>query len=520
MFLLCIMDGFGLRPEADNNAVIAARKPNLIRILKQCPNVPIQGSGLAVGLPEGQMGNSEVGHLNFGAGRVVYQDMTKIDKAIAEGDFFKNPVLLDGVTHVRKTGGAVHLFGLISDGCVHSSLEHLKALVRLLKENRIEKVYLHAFMDGRDTSPTSGAGYLKQITDFFKETGLGRVATVMGRYYGMDRDRRWDRTELAYRAIVHKQGKAADDPIAAIKASYDEGVTDEFILPVVMTPDGADDGRLESGDVALFFNFRADRVRQLSYLFAGWTPDGAPDHPDNPKVYLITMTNYDKDLAEAHIAFPPTRMKNIFGEVLARAGLKQLRIAETEKYAHVTYFFNGGVEQPFDNEDRVMIPSPKVATYDLQPEMSSVAVADETVKRILSRKYDVIVLNFANCDMVGHSGILAAAVKAVEAVDAAVGKVIAAVEEVGGQAIITADHGNAEKMYDPITHGPHTAHTTNPVPCIFYDSTGRINDYRLRHGGILADVAPTILQYLGIDQPPEMTGRSLLEPREVPVNKH
>jgi 2,3-bisphosphoglycerate-independent phosphoglycerate mutase len=519
MFLLCIMDGFGLRKDTYFNAVAMAKKPNIDRLFQTYPNTAIDGSGLAVGLPKGQMGNSEVGHLNFGAGRVVYQDITRIDKSIADGDFFTNKVLLDGINPAGGNDTAIHLFGLVSDGCVHSSLEHLQALVRMAKDKGVRNLFLHAFMDGRDTSPTSGINYMKEVVDYFGRVGLGKVATVMGRYYGMDRDKRWERTEKAYQAIVNKVGERYDSPLKAIEESYKKNITDEFILPAVMNLTTPDEGKLKAGDVALFFNFRADRVRQLSYLFAGRQYEGFP-HPQSPKIHLITLTNYNEELKEARVAYPPIHLTNIFGEVIARQGLRQLRIAETEKYAHVTYFFNGGVETPFENEDRCMIPSPKVATYDLKPEMSSMEVADETVRRILSKKYDVIILNFANCDMVGHSGILEAAIKAVEAVDAGVGKVIKAVEEVKGQAIITADHGNAEQMYDPETGGPHTAHTTNPVPCIFYDSTGKLGRVSLRGGGILADVAPTILQYLNINQPAEMTGHSLFVPGEVSIPRH
>jgi len=516
MFLLCILDGFGLRSNDYFNAVIKARKPNLIKLFKSCPNIPIQGSGLSVGLPEGQMGNSEVGHLNFGAGRIVYQDITRIDKSIKDGDFFENPVFIDGMNLAIKNNRAVHLFGLVSDGCVHSSMEHLKALVRLAKDKGVRELYLHAFMDGRDTPPHSGAKYIKEADDYFRQIGLGRIATIMGRYYGMDRDKRWERNEKAYQAIVNKVGKRFDDPVAVIKESYDENVTDEFIIPVVANLEDPEAGRLRDGDTALFFNFRADRVRQLCYIFTGRESDDFA-HPDRPDVHLITMTRYDANLSEAHVAYPPTSMKNILGEVISRNGLNQLRIAETEKYAHVTYFFNGGAEQPFENEDRCLIPSARVATYDLKPEMSSVEVADETVRRIISKKYDVIVLNFANCDMVGHTGVFKAAVKAVEAVDQGLGKVLKAVEEVEGQAIVTADHGNSEQMYDADTDGPFTAHTTNPVPFVFYDSSGRGGKIKLRRGGILADVAPTILHYLNIKQPEEMTGKSLFVSGEVPA---
>lgn len=519
MFLLCILDGFGLSTSKHYNAVIKAKKPNLIKLFKSCPNIPIQGSGLAVGLPEGQMGNSEVGHLNFGAGRILYQDISRIDKSIADGDFFENSVFIEAMKKAVNNNSELHLFGLVSDGCVHSSMEHIKALVKMAKQNGVKKLYLHAFMDGRDTPPNSGAGYMKEIVGFLKEQALGKVATVMGRYYGMDRDKRWERIDKAYAAIVHKEGKQFDDPVNAIESSYNDGVTDEFIIPVTIKLEDAHEGKLQDGDIALFFNFRSDRVRQLSNILAGHDPEGYP-HPGNPKIHLATMTNYDVELREAHVAYPPVHHKNIFGEVISRAGLKQLRIAETEKYAHVTFFFNGGVEEPFENEDRVLIPSPKVATYDVKPEMSSVEVTDEAVKSILSNKYDVVILNYANCDMVGHTGVFEAAVKAVKAVDTGVGQLIDAVKHVGGQAIITADHGNSEQMYDSETNGPFTAHTTNPVPFIFYDSTGKYNNLRLKSNGILADIAPTILQCLSIKQPDEMSAQSMFVSGEVPVYRN
>jgi len=519
MILMGILDGFGLRCERHYNAVIQARKPNLTKLYQICPNTSIRCSGSAVGLPEGQMGNSEVGHLNFGAGRIVYQDITRIDKAIADGDFFDNAVLVGGMSKASAAGSAVHLFGLVSDGGVHSSLDHLKALTDMAKKSGVKRLYLHAFMDGRDTPPRSGAGYMKEVMKYFREMGLGRVATVMGRYYGMDRDKRWDRTEKAYQAIVNGRGEHADDPVAAIEASYGKDTTDEFIVPTVLNSSAENEGQLQEGDVALFFNFRADRVRQLCYMLVGRRTEDF-SHPENPAISLITMTNYDDGLVEARVAFPPQKHKNIFGEILAQAGLRQLRIAETEKYAHVTYFFNGGVEEAFENEERVLIPSPKVATYDLKPEMSAAEVATEAEGRILSGDYDVMVLNFANCDMVGHTGDFKAAMKAVEAVDAALGRVMEAVDKAGGQAIITADHGNAEQMYDAKTDGPHTAHTTNPVPFLYYDSQARAGKQCLRTGGILADVAPTILHLLNIKKPAEMTGRSLFISSEVPVYRH
>jgi len=510
------MDGFGIRKEKKLNAVAAAEKPSFDRLLRENPHVTINGSGLGVGLPEGQMGNSEVGHLNIGAGRIVYQDITRIDKSITDGDFFSNPALVENMKYAVDNDRAVHLFGLISDGCVHSSLNHLRALVKMAAETGVKKLYLHAFMDGRDTSPTSGAGYMKQVLGYFDEFGLGRVATVMGRYYGMDRDKRWERTEKAYRAIVNRTGVAAIDPVGAIEKSYENEITDEFIVPVVIDQNSPDEGALRNDDVALFFNFRADRVRQLSYILDGWDIENYP-FADRPRVHLVTMTSYDKRLKSARVAFPPTKMKNIFGEVISRSGLRQLRLAETEKYAHVTYFFNGGTEEPFEGEERLMVSSPKVATYDLKPEMSSVEVTDRAVESILSGNYDVIIMNYANCDMVGHTGIFEAAVKAVEAVDTGLGRVLEAVEKVRGQALVTSDHGNAEQMFDPATDGPHTAHTTNPVPLVFFDAAENKHNRQLRTGGVLADIAPTILHYLGIEQPGDMTGQSLFVSGEIPA---
>jgi 2,3-bisphosphoglycerate-independent phosphoglycerate mutase len=503
------MDGFGLRDAAADNAIAAAHKPNYDWLANNCPFARIDGSGPAVGLPEGQMGNSEVGHLNLGAGRVVYQDITRIDRAIEDGSFFENDVLNAAMDRVASEGRAVHLFGLVSDGCVHSSLEHLHALVELASSKDVKEVYLHAFMDGRDTSPTSGKGYMAQVVSKFKEIGLGRVSTVGGRYYGMDRDKRWDRTDKAYRAVVYGEGPKAADPVEAITASYAGGVTDEFIVPVVIDLGAPETGRLKDHDLAVFFNFRADRGRQLSYMFLGYNIDGI-EHPNNPQVELVTLTSYDASMSGAKVAFAPVRLKRILGEILSQADLKQLRTAETEKYAHVTFFFNGGVETPFAGEDRDLVPSPKVATYDLKPEMSSVEVTDNAVKKIEGGSYDLIVLNYANCDMVGHTGVLQAAKKAVEAVDVGVGRLMEAVKRRNGVAIITSDHGNAELMVDPNGGGPFTAHTTNLVPCILYDPSGKLGNLRLHEGGILADIAPTILDIMGIDIPEEMTGKSLI----------
>jgi len=507
MFLLCILDGFGLRPKSEGNAIIAARKPNIVRLFQRWPNRPIQASGLAVGLPEGQMGNSEVGHLNLGAGRVVYQDITRIDQSIKDGTFFKNTVFVSSMKEAIARGKAIHLLGLVSDGCVHSSMVHLEALIKLAAELGAPKLFLHAFLDGRDTSPTSGAGYIAQAVQMLKSHGSGRIATLMGRYWGMDRDKRWERSERAYAAIVFGKGKIASDPVSAVKDSYVASVTDEFVEPVILA---GKEGCLSSGDLALFFNFRADRVRQLNHLFEGTQPlTTIPDEngPEKLKVSLVNMTLYDEKLKTPKIAFPPVGLERLLGEIISEKGLRQLRIAETEKYAHVTYFFNGGEETPFKGEDRIMIPSPHVATYDLQPEMSAPQVTDKVVEAIDKEKYDVIILNFANCDMVGHTGDFAAAVKAVETVDKCVGRVIDSLYAKNGSGILTADHGNVDMMIDPETGGPFTAHTTNPVPCVLINGPkGR----RLRSGGKLADIAPTILEVINIKKPVEMTGESLL----------
>ena len=510
MVLLCVMDGFGLREALPDNAVAAASKPVYDDLIKTCPHTAIDGSGKAVGLPEGQMGNSEVGHLNLGAGRIVYQDITRIDKAIETGEFFENDVFCAAMERVALENKAVHLFGLVSDGKVHSSLDHLYALVEMARRKNVKEVFLHAFMDGRDTSPHSGEKYMTQVLARFKEIGLGKVATVGGRYYGMDRDRRWDRTDTAYRGIVYGQGETFEDPVEAIRQSYANDVTDEFIVPVKIDHGDSEIGRLKDRDVAIMFNFRSDRMRQLAYFLCGHDIKGYIHH-DNPKVELITMTNFDKKLYEAKVAFHPVKLKNILAQSLADNNLRQLRTAETEKYAHVTFFFNGGVEEPYPGEERDMIASPKVATYDLKPEMSSVEVTDNAVHRINSGKFSFVLINYANCDMVGHTGIFEAAKKAVEAVDTGLGRLLEAVKEQKGIALITADHGNAELMKDPDSNGPWTAHTTNLVPFILYDPSGQLgNGVKLRDKGILADVAPTILDIFEIEQPKDMTGQSLL----------
>ncbi|MBN1212600.1 MAG: 2,3-bisphosphoglycerate-independent phosphoglycerate mutase [candidate division Zixibacteria bacterium] len=508
--LLCVLDGFGLRENGADNAIIAASKPTYDRLMKSCPFTELQASGGAVGLPDGQMGNSEVGHLNLGAGRVVPQDIVRIDKAIKDESFYDNNVLATAMKRVATAYKAVHLFGLVSDGGVHSSLNHLYALVKMAKIYGVKELYLHAFMDGRDTPPTSGSRYMREVQQKFYEIGLGKVSTVGGRYYGMDRDRRWERTDKAYRAIVYGEGEKFKDPVKAIEASYAKGVTDEFIIPVVIDMNSHDAGRLRDLDLVVMFNFRSDRARQLSYMFCGYDIKGYIHH-DKPRVEVVTMTQFDVNMFEAKVAFHPISLKNILGEVLAKNHLRQLRTAETEKYAHVTFFFNGGVEEPFELEERDMIASPKVATYDLQPEMSSVLVTDNAVKRIDSGDFNFVLLNYANCDMVGHTGVFDAARKAVEAVDTGLGRLLEAVRRQHGIAVITADHGNAEMMIDPDTGGPWTAHTTNPVPCILYDPAGKLGkDIKFREGGILADIAPTLLDILGLDVPPEMTGKSLL----------
>ncbi|GAB4297498.1 MAG: 2,3-bisphosphoglycerate-independent phosphoglycerate mutase [Desulfuromonadia bacterium] len=505
--VLMILDGWGINPNRENNAVLLADTPNLDRLLATCPHTSIMTSGLAVGLPEGQMGNSEVGHLNLGAGRVVYQDLTRITKAIDDGDFFTNPVLLDCIARVKKGGGALHLTGLLSDGGVHSHNTHLYALVELARRQGVERLYIHPILDGRDTPPQSGAGYLRELEEKLASIGHGRIATVSGRYYTMDRDNRWERVEKGYRAMVEGVGDHFPSPQDAIAASYAAGVTDEFMVPVVIVENGSPVGPIREGDGVIFFNFRADRAREITRALAFDDFSGFP-RPCHPRLAsFVCMTEYDATFG-LPIAFGPEELTNILGGVVASRGLRQLRIAETEKYAHVTFFFNGGVEEPFPGEERVLIPSPKdVATYDQKPEMSAFAVTDELIRRIESDYYDVVIVNYANCDMVGHTGVLEAAIRAVEAVDRCVGRVVEAVRARGGRLLITADHGNAEQMADERGE-PFTAHTTNPVHLILVDDErhGAV----LLEGGKLCDVSPTMLHLMGIPQPPEMTGRSLL----------
>lgn len=506
MILLLVMDGFGINHKKEGNAIALAKKPNLDRLLANYPHTVLGASGLDVGLPEGQMGNSEVGHLNFGAGRIVYQEITRIDKTIKDGSFFQNQVLLEAMNKVRENNSALHLLGLVSDGGVHSSLNHLYALLRLAKEKGLEKVYVHTFMDGRDTSPTAGKDYIAELLSKFKEYGIGRLSTIVGRYYAMDRDKRWERIEKAYRAMVYGEGKLTSDPVKAVEKSYQEEVTDEFIKPIVVSEDGNPlSGRIRQKDVGIFFNFRADRARQLSYVLS--EKDFREfDKGNDLVIHLVTLTQYDEKL-RASVAFPPVKLKNILPEVLSKKGLKQLRIAETEKYAHVTFFFNGGEEKPFEGEDRILIHSPKVPTYDLKPEMSAYEVTDRVVQEILSRKYDFILLNYANPDMVGHTGIIDAAIKAIEAVDTCVGRVVDAVQKVGGIVMVTSDHGNAEMMVDYESGDSFTAHTTDLVPFILVKDGFK---GKLREKGILADVAPTILFLMEIPKPAEMDGENLI----------
>ncbi len=505
--MLCILDGFGNNPDSYGNAITAAETPNLDRYFKEYPHTLIGASGMDVGLPDGQMGNSEVGHTNIGAGRIVYQELTRITKAIADGDFFENPALTEAVDHAKNTGHALHLMGLVSDGGVHSHNTHLYALLQMAKNRGLSEVYVHAVMDGRDVPPESGKGFIEELLAKMREIGVGQLATISGRYYAMDRDNRWERVEKAYAAFVYGEDEIGNklpavEPAAAMAASYANKVTDEFVIPVV-TCEG---GRVAADDSFVFFNFRPDRAREITRTFVDDAFDGFARKNGRFPLDYVCFTQYDATMPNVKVAFPPQGLANVLGAYLAACGKTQLRIAETEKYAHVTFFFNGGVEAPFEGEDRALIASPKVATYDLQPEMSAPEVADECVKRIESGKYDVIILNFANCDMVGHTGVFDAAKAAVEAVDAAVGKVIDAVLREGGAMILTADHGNADKMYEP-DGSPFTAHTTNPVPLVVIGA----GDVKLREGAVLADLSPTILKLMGLPQPPEMSGKSIVE---------
>ena len=500
---LIILDGFGYRKETEGNAIAMAKKPVLDEVFSAHPHTLIGASGMDVGLPDGQMGNSEVGHTNIGAGRIVYQELTRITKSIQDGSFFQNEAFLAAVDQCRWFNSTLHIFGLMSDGGVHSHLDHICALLELAKREGLKKVCVHCFMDGRDTPPTSGKGYVQKIQDKIDELGVGCIATVSGRYYAMDRDKRWDRLERAYSAIVYGQGELYPSATAGIQASYDKGVTDEFIEPFIVT----ENAFIRRDDAVIFANFRPDRAREITRALVDPDFDGFAREEGNLPIKYVCMTQYDATMPNVEVAFKPQSLKNTFGEYIADKGLTQLRIAETEKYAHVTFFFNGGVEKEYKNEDRALIKSPSVATYDLKPEMSAYEVTDEVVKRIEADKYDVIILNFANCDMVGHTGVIPAAVKAVEAVDTCVGRVLDALLAHGGCALVTADHGNADQMLEADGKSPFTAHTTNPVPLAL---VGRDDVKSLAEGGVLADLAPTMLDLLGLEQPEEMTGHSLI----------
>lgn len=501
--VLMILDGFGINHADYGNAIHAAKKPNLDKYFAQYPHTQLGASGLDVGLPDGQMGNSEVGHTNIGAGRIVYQELTRITKSIQDGDFFENEALLSAVENCKKNNSSLHLMGLLSDGGVHSHIEHLYGLLELAKKHGLSKVYVHCFMDGRDVPPTSGKEFVEQLQNKCSELSIGKIASVMGRYYAMDRDNRWERVEKAYDVLVRGKGVVCEDAVQAMADSYANDVTDEFVVPCVIG--NPEEGRISANDSVIFYNFRPDRAREITRTFVDPDFSGFERKKGFFPLTYVCFTQYDATMPNVQVAFKPQSLKNTLGEYLAANGKTQLRIAETEKYAHVTFFFNGGVETVYDGEDRILINSPKVATYDLQPEMSAYEVTDALVKEIEAGKYDVIILNFANCDMVGHTGIFDAAKAAVEAVDTCVGKVTDAIEKAGGITIITADHGNADRMYD-VDGSPFTAHTTNPVPfCVVgYPCT-------LRSGGVLADIAPTMLKILGLPQPEEMTGKSIIE---------
>ena len=505
--VLTIMDGFGFNEEKNGNAIESAATPRLDKIFKECPTTQIGASGMDVGLPDGQMGNSEVGHTNIGAGRIVYQELTRITKSIADGDFFENEAFLKAVENCKIKNSALHLMGLLSDGGVHSHINHLYGLVELAKKNGIDRVFIHALLDGRDVPPSSAADFIDTLNAKLAELGCGKLATVMGRFYGMDRDNRWERVGKAYAALVYGEGIETNDAAEAVRESYtkidEEGkhITDEFVLPAVV----ANTERIKAGDSVIFFNFRPDRAREITRTFVDDDFAGFERKGGRPDVFYVCMTQYDASMPNVEVAFKPQTLNNTLGEFLANNGLTQLRIAETEKYAHVTFFFNGGREVMFEGEDRILVNSPKVATYDLQPEMSAVEVCDKVCEAIKSGKYDVVILNFANCDMVGHTGVFGAAVKAVETVDTCVGRVEDAVREMEGVMLLTADHGNADRMVD--TDGsPFTAHTTNPVP---FAVIGK--ECTLREGGKLCDISPTIIKLLNLPQPTEMDGKSIIE---------
>ena len=504
--VLLILDGYGERKEKDGNAIALANTPVMDKLKKEFPYVEGQASGLFVGLPDGQMGNSEVGHMNMGAGRIVYQELTRITKAIEDGDFFENKALKEAVGHCKKENSALHFMGLVSSGGVHSHIGHIYGLLELAKREGLKKVYLHAFLDGRDTPPDSGKSFLMDVEKKMRELGVGEIATISGRYYAMDRDKNYDRVEKAYCAMVDGTGEKASSVEEAIDASYAKKVYDEFVLPTVIEKDGAVH-TVSDGDAMIFFNFRPDRAREICHAFCDDEFNFFNRGP-RKKVFFVCFTDYDPTIPNKRVAFEKEEIHNTLGEVVSNLGKNQLRIAETEKYAHVTFFFNGGKEEPYKNEDRILVPSPKeVPTYDLKPEMSCYTVTEKLTEAIRSGKYDLVVANFANPDMVGHTGVLSAAIKAIEVVDECMGKVVDAVESMHGNLFILADHGNADIMIDEKTGEPYTAHTTNPVPFILVSE----EKHKLREGGCLADVAPTLLELMGIPQPKEMTGKSLLE---------
>ncbi|MGE5612813.1 MAG: 2,3-bisphosphoglycerate-independent phosphoglycerate mutase [Bacillota bacterium] len=503
--MLIILDGYGINPREEGNAIKAAHKPNIDGFMRDYPNTVIHTSGMDVGLPRGQMGNSEVGHTNIGAGRIVYQELTRITKSIEDGDFFEKPEFIGAIENCKANRSKLHLYGLLSDGGVHSHNTHLYALVEMAKRYGLKDVFVHCFFDGRDVPPDSAKDYVAELEEKLSEIGVGKIASVMGRYYAMDRDNRWERVKLAYDAMVLGQGLTAESAMQAVMESYGRQEFDEFVKPAVIVRDGKPTATIGSNDSIIFFNFRPDRAREITRAFVDPAFTGFERARGFFPVYYVCMTQYDKTMPNVQIAFKPESLSNTFGEFISRHGLKQLRIAETEKYAHVTFFFNGGVETMYEGEDRVLIPSPKVATYDLKPEMSAFEVTDEVLKRIDSDKYDVIVLNFANCDMVGHTGVFEAARAAVEAIDKCLGRIVEAVRAKNGIVLITADHGNAEQMIDYETGGAYTAHTTNVVPLVGIGLDGR----QLKEGR-LADLAPTMLELLGLDKPAEMTGNSLL----------
>lgn len=502
--MLMILDGWGISENNEGNAEVIANTPNMDRIFKSYPNTKISASGLSVGLPEGQMGNSEVGHLNIGAGRVIYQELTRINREIELCNLYKNTTLLSAVENVKKCNSKLHLMGLLSDGGVHSHIDHLKALLKLAKDNGISEVYVHGFLDGRDVPPASAKDYINEIEKYMAQEEIGEFATISGRYYAMDRDKRWERVNLAYNALIYGKGETAASAIEAVENSYKENKTDEFVLPTVILKNNEPVANIKENDSVIFFNFRPDRAREITRAIVDEEFSGF--EREYFKTYYVTLTQYDKTIKNVKVAYSPESYNNTLGQYLSSLGLKQLRIAETEKYAHVTFFFNGGIEAPNEGEDRILIPSPKVATYDLKPEMSAYEVTEAVIKEIKEQKYDFIILNFANPDMVGHTGIMEAAIKAVETVDSCVGKVVDEVMKLNGCMIITADHGNVEEMVDAKTKEPQTAHTTNKVPLIILGK----GDLKLQNDGILADIAPTMLDMVGLNIPEEMTGKSII----------